>query len=198
MGSSSRPPLGPTLGGWITDNYTWNWCFFINVPIGDRRCVHGHDRSCTTRRRSARPATVDWPGSGCWRSGLGSLQYVLEEGQHDDWFEEPAITRLAIALGRLAARAWSSGSCRRATTHPVVDFRVLKNRRSRRASSCLSRWASGCTAALSSRCSRRTSSASRRPQTGLALLPGGLATAVQHRLLRASSAAPEAALDPAF
>ena len=68
LGIIVAPTLGPTLGGWITDNYSWNWCFFINVPIGSSSAFLV-SRSCGIRRgRCGAPGPVDWLGIGCSRS----------------------------------------------------------------------------------------------------------------------------------
>src|SRR6476620_2242846 len=80
LGIIVAPTLGPTLGGWITDNYTWNWCFFINIPIGILSAflvsTFLHDPPEHVRRTGP----VDWLGIGLLITGVGSLQYVLEEG----------------------------------------------------------------------------------------------------------------------
>ena len=98
LGIIVAPTLGPTLGGWITDNYTWNWCFFINVPIGILSVflvtTFLHDPPTPPAR-----GKVDWTGIGLLAVGLGSLQYVLEEGNENDWFNDAWITRLAILSG---------------------------------------------------------------------------------------------------
>jgi DHA2 family multidrug resistance protein len=129
LGIVVAPTIGPTLGGWITDNYTWNWCFFINVPIGIASLAlvgtFLHDPKVQRERMSARD--VDWLGIGLLAVGLGSLQYVLEEGNQNDWFEDAWITRLAILSGvcivsLLAWEMWPGNK------RPVVNFRVLKNR----------------------------------------------------------------------
>lgn len=127
LGIIVAPTLGPTLGGWITDNYTWNWCFFINVPIGIVSAFlvftflkdpPGHER---------RTGPVDFFGIGLLAVGLASLQYVLEQGGEKDWFNDPLIVRLAIASGVcLAVMFWWEMSPRNKA--PVVDFHVLKNR----------------------------------------------------------------------
>ncbi len=89
LGVIVAPTLGPTLGGWITDNYTWNWCFFINIPIGIVVGVPGHDVPARSARiTSGSTASVDWLGIGLLIAGVGSLQYVLEEGNSEDWFAE--------------------------------------------------------------------------------------------------------------
>jgi DHA2 family multidrug resistance protein len=127
LGIIVAPTLGPTLGGWITDNYTWNWCFFINVPIGIVSMflvsTFLQDPPGMERQRGK----VDWTGIGLLTVGVGGLQYVLEEGNSKDWFSDPMILRLAvISLVSLVAMVWWELNPRNPS--PVVDFRVLKNR----------------------------------------------------------------------
>ena len=127
LGIIVAPTLGPTLGGWITDNYTWNWCFFINIPIGLMSAflvfTFLHDPPGNVRRTGP----VDFFGIGLLGIGLACLQYVLEEGQQDDWFNDPLILRLSIVSAIcLAIMLWWELSPRNKA--PVVDFRVLKNR----------------------------------------------------------------------
>ena len=127
MGIIVAPTLGPTLGGWITDNYHWGWCFFINVPIGIVAVflvtTFLHDSPHAKRRTGS----VDWLGIGLLTAGLASLQYVLEEGREKDWFNDMLIVRLSIlAAICLATMVWWELSSR--NKHPVVNFRVLKNR----------------------------------------------------------------------
>lgn len=127
LGIIVAPTLGPTLGGWITDNYTWNWCFFINVPIGivATFLVFTFLQDPPGAQRHTGP--VDFLGIGLLAVGLASLQYVLEEGQQDDWFNDATIVRLSIlAVASLAAMVWWELSPRNKA--PVVDLRVLKNR----------------------------------------------------------------------
>ncbi|HVX39796.1 MAG TPA: DHA2 family efflux MFS transporter permease subunit [Gemmatimonadaceae bacterium] len=127
LGIIVAPTLGPTLGGWITDNYNWNWCFFINVPIGivSAFLVSGflHDPPHQARRSGP----VDWLGIGLLIVGLASLQYVLEQGREKDWFSDPLIVRLSIISAIcLSTMLWWEMSKR--NTHPIVNFRVLHNR----------------------------------------------------------------------
>jgi DHA2 family multidrug resistance protein len=127
LGIIVAPTLGPTLGGWITDNYTWNWCFFINVPIGivSTFLVTSFLRDPPDQKAST--GDVDWLGIGLLTVGIGSLQYVLEEGNSHDWFEDALILRLAIISAvSLVGMVW--WELHPKNTHPVVNFRVLKNR----------------------------------------------------------------------
>jgi DHA2 family multidrug resistance protein len=127
LGIIVAPTLGPTLGGWITDNYTWNWCFFINVPIGIVSAFLVFTFLQDPPGLERRAGRVDFLGIGLLALGLSCLQYVLEEGQRNDWFNDPLITRLAILSAiSLAVMLWWELSPR--NTAPVVDLRVLKNR----------------------------------------------------------------------
>ena len=126
LGIIVAPTLGPTLGGWITDRYTWNWCFFINVPIGITSAflVANFLEDPPGMKRKI-PA--DWFGISLLVVGLGSLQYVLEDGREKDWFSDMVIVRLTVlAVITLATMVWWQLSAR--NDHPVVNFRVLKNR----------------------------------------------------------------------
>ncbi|MCA1595665.1 MAG: DHA2 family efflux MFS transporter permease subunit, partial [Chloroflexi bacterium] len=126
LGIIVAPTVGPTLGGWITDNYNWPWIFFVNIPIGlvSAGIVYGFLKDASYQKRSE---TVDWWGIGLLAAGLGSLQYVLEEGNTDDWFASSTIVMLTtVAVVCLAAMlAWELSPRNR---QPVVNFRVLKNR----------------------------------------------------------------------
>jgi MFS transporter, DHA2 family, multidrug resistance protein len=126
LGIIVAPTLGPTLGGWITDNYNWGWCFFINVPIGivAALLVSGFLQDPPNSRRRL---PVDWLGIFLLIVGLGSLQYVLEEGRQNDWFNDKVIFRLSFVAGAaLLILLWWEIS--RRNKHPVIEFRVLKNR----------------------------------------------------------------------
>jgi MFS transporter, DHA2 family, multidrug resistance protein len=127
LGVIVAPTLGPTLGGWITDNYTWNWCFFINLPIGIASMFLVSSFLRDPPDQQAHTGDVDWLGIALLTLGVGSLQYVLEEGNAKDWFEDGRIVRLSIlAATSLSAMLWWELHPR--NTHPVVNFRVLNNR----------------------------------------------------------------------
>jgi DHA2 family multidrug resistance protein len=176
MGIIVAPTIGPTMGGWITDNYTWSWCFFINIPIGLTSVAlvttFLHDPPTPLSK-----AKIDWLGIGLLAVGLGTMQYVLEEGQKNDWFNDPWILRLAIVSGLSLASmlAWEL-SPRNAT--PVVNFRVLHNRQ---LSACLFLFLSlgfGLFGGIYIFPVFTQDILGFTPtQTGLALFPGGLATA---------------------
>lgn len=127
LGIIVAPTLGPTLGGWITDNYTWNWCFFINIPIGIVSTFLVYTFLQDPPEQQRQTGAVDFLGIGLLAVGLSCLQYVLEEGQQDDWFNDPWITRLTVLSAFcLVAMVWWELSPRNRA--PVIDLRVLKNR----------------------------------------------------------------------
>jgi DHA2 family multidrug resistance protein len=126
LGIVVAPTLGPTLGGVITDNFYWPWCFFINVPIGIISFVLVFVFLRDSQARNPCGA-IDGVGIVLLAAGLGSLQFVLEEGERDDWLNSVAIQRLIViaAVSLVALVAWELSP---RNTHPIIDFRVLKNR----------------------------------------------------------------------
>jgi len=127
LGIIVAPTLGPTLGGWITDNYQWNWCFWINVPVGIVSAFLVFTFLQDPVEEQRRPAPVDWWGIGLLICGAGALQYILEEGNADGWFERDVIIRLSVASPvALAALGWWQLSPR--NRHPVIELRILKKR----------------------------------------------------------------------
>jgi DHA2 family multidrug resistance protein len=117
--------VGPALGGWITDNYSWPWIFFISLPIG---LIAGAivAKFLTDVSAVKKQLKVDWAGIVFLAAGLGSMQYILEEGQQNDWFNSVLIVRLAILsiCALIALVFWELSS---ANKDPIVDLRVLKN-----------------------------------------------------------------------
>jgi MFS transporter, DHA2 family, multidrug resistance protein len=188
------PTLGPTLGGYITDNYTWNWCFLINVPIGIVAAflviTFLHDVDAPSKS-----ATVDWPGIGLLAVGLGTMQYVLEEGERNDWFQDSLISTLAVISGVcVIALGWWQLSSRNPA--PVIDLRILKNRTLSATLFLFVVLGFGIFGGtylfplVSQNVLGFTSM-----QTGLALLPGGIATGVSILLCGAMLNRPGRAID---
>ncbi|HJU29685.1 MAG TPA: DHA2 family efflux MFS transporter permease subunit [Candidatus Binataceae bacterium] len=126
------PAIGPTLGGWITDNYNWRWIFFINVPIGmlslflSYRMVEDPPHLVEqTRRERASGLNIDYVGLGLIAAGIGALQVVLDKGQRDDWFQSGLIAGFTL-IAVVALVAFVVRELR--TEHPVVDIRMLGER----------------------------------------------------------------------
>ena len=90
MGVVFAPVLGPTLGGWITDNFTWRWIFLINIPVGICSLLLTSllifDPPYLVRRTFAQGLKIDYIGLGLLATGLGALEIALDEGQRKDWF----------------------------------------------------------------------------------------------------------------
>jgi len=124
IGVMVGPIVGPVMGGWITDNWSWPWVFYINIPIGILSVImillFIHDPDYLKRERE----TVDYWGIGLIAVGLGCLQVVLDKGQQDDWFQSAFIARLAvIAVVCLITFVFVE----RKAKHPVLDLRVFKD-----------------------------------------------------------------------
>lgn len=125
MGVIVGPTLGPPLGGWIVDNYHWGWIFYINVPLGIIATLFTllYVKSPKYGEK-LKASQVDWWGIIFLASFIGSLQFVLEHGQQDDWFEDPTIVTLSIVtVFGLIAFIWRE----LVYEHPIVNLRVLKD-----------------------------------------------------------------------
>lgn len=124
LGIVVAPILGPLLGGWLTDSWSWRWVFYINIPIGLLSIVmtrlYVHDPPYI-QRRSER---VDYWGIGFLAVGIGALQVLLDKGQEEDWFASGQM-RLCAALAVLGLVAFLVRELR--TDHPVVDLAVFRN-----------------------------------------------------------------------
>lgn len=129
LGIVLGPTFGPTLGGYIIDNFHWSWMFYINIPVGilavflsltyveKKEDEYDIDRS---------KIVIDYVGIILLAIGVGALQYVLERGESDDWFDSKAIVYLTVAtIVSVPAFIWWE---LRGTRTPVLDLRVLKNR----------------------------------------------------------------------
>ncbi|HEU6447922.1 MAG TPA: DHA2 family efflux MFS transporter permease subunit [Verrucomicrobiae bacterium] len=126
MGVVVAPVLGPTLGGWITDNFSWRWIFYINLPIGMFAFFMQEwlveDPPYIQRNEEA---TIDFTGLGLLALWLGTMQIVLDKGQEADWFQADWIrwfTFISILsfLGFIVRELTAE--------HPLVNLRVFKNR----------------------------------------------------------------------
>jgi DHA2 family multidrug resistance protein len=124
IGIMFAPIIGPTLGGWITDNWSWRWVFYINVPVGAAAVLLAwlFVPDSSTERPAVR--RVDVPGLVLLVVGVAALQFVLDRGQREDWFASSLIVGLtavaAVALVALVVRELSA-------EEPVVDLRVLRH-----------------------------------------------------------------------
>ncbi|HVI08352.1 MAG TPA: DHA2 family efflux MFS transporter permease subunit [Candidatus Binatia bacterium] len=121
------PTIGPTLGGWITFNYSWRWIFFINLPVGIltwflvRKFVE--DPPYLIKLKNA-GLKLDYIGISLLTIGVGSLQILLDRGQEDDWFGSHFITTLVVisAVALISLVVWEFNQ-----KTPVIDVRMFKN-----------------------------------------------------------------------
>ncbi len=126
------PAIGPTLGGYITDNFNWHWIFFINIPFGllslflSNRMVEDPPYLQAQRAAISREKPkVDFTGLGLVAIGVGCLEFVLDKGQEKDWFGDSMITTFFIVaiclLVIFVFWEWRHPD-------PIVDLKLLKNR----------------------------------------------------------------------
>jgi DHA2 family multidrug resistance protein len=127
------PIVGPTLGGWITDSYSWRWCFYVNVPVGvlslflTYQLVRDPGGSRPTEKATEKrpPLRIDFSGLGLIALGLGAMQIVLDKGERLDWLESNFIV-LAIFVSVVALVAATFQELRH--PNPVADVKLLGNR----------------------------------------------------------------------
>jgi DHA2 family multidrug resistance protein len=119
------PTLGPAFGGWMTDNYSWPWIFFAKAPLGLIAAALVW-RFLDQPNHLVRPNGLDWQGIGLLSIGLGSLQYVLEEGERNDWFNDQSIFFFTITavLALTTFVAWELST---KNQYPVVNLRIFRN-----------------------------------------------------------------------
>ena len=124
------PAIGPTLGGWITDNFNWHWIFFINLPVGllslylSNKMVEDPPH-LIARKEASKHLKVDFMGLGLVALGVGLLEFTLDKGQEKDWFSDPMIRftffTAIILLIWFVYWEWFHPD-------PIVDIKLLKNR----------------------------------------------------------------------
>jgi len=128
MAVVTAPAIGPTLGGWITDNFSWRWIFFINIPVGilsillTSRLIQDPPYF---RRRKRSETHIDYIGLGFVALGLGTLQVVLDKGQREDWFESNFILILSViaALSLIFVIYWEWKQ-----KDPIIDLHLFSDR----------------------------------------------------------------------
>src|SRR6202050_2744381 len=124
----TAPAIGPTLGGWITDNFTWRWIFFINIPVGilslllTSRLIQDPPYF---KRRKLKETHIDYTGLGFVALGLGTLQVVLDKGQRDDWFDSHFIIWLTVisAASLIFVIFWEWHQ-----KDPIIDLHLFRER----------------------------------------------------------------------
>ncbi|SPF44307.1 Drug resistance transporter, EmrB/QacA subfamily [Syntrophobacter sp. SbD1] len=129
MGVVVAPIIGPTLGGWITDDYSWRWIFYINLPIGILAIymcqLFIEDPPYLISARQSTTARIDYLGFSFMAIWLATLQVILDKGQQDDWFSAQWI-RWAAAISFTSMVSFIFWELRQ--KQPIVNLRVLKNR----------------------------------------------------------------------
>ena len=125
LGIVVAPIMGPVLGGWLTDNYTWRWVFYINIPVGIASIVMTKLFIFDPPYLRQEKRGIDYWGIGLLAVGIGALQILLDKGQENDWFASKAMTLLAVlSVACLVILVIHELT----TEHPVVDLRVFKIR----------------------------------------------------------------------
>ncbi|HEY2119573.1 MAG TPA: DHA2 family efflux MFS transporter permease subunit [Candidatus Acidoferrum sp.] len=123
------PTIGPWLGGYITDNYSWRWIFYINIPVGILSILLTYllvsDPPYMKRVNLKQGFRIDYVGLGLISLGLASMQIILDKGQREDWFASGFIRTFGVLMliGLVAGVIWELR-----TKDPVVDFKMLKDR----------------------------------------------------------------------
>ncbi|HMJ10292.1 MAG TPA: DHA2 family efflux MFS transporter permease subunit, partial [Polyangiaceae bacterium] len=125
LGIVVAPILGPVVGGWLTENYSWRWVFYINLPVGIASIIMTRLFVFDPPYLRKESKGIDYWGMGMLVVGIGALQYVLDKGQQEDWFQSSsilvlsavaAITLTALIVHQLLAK------------NPIIDLRIFKDR----------------------------------------------------------------------
>ena len=177
IGVVFAPVIGPTLGGWITDNYTWRWIFLINIPVGVLSVALSsflvHDPPYLVRKSLKSGLKIDYFGLGLLATGLGALEIMLDEGQRKDWFGSSLIVWACIiaATALVSVVLWELRQ-----KDPVIELHLLKDRNF--AISVFSMFALGFvlySSTMTLPLFMQTLMGYTATRSGLALSPGGLA-----------------------
>jgi DHA2 family multidrug resistance protein len=123
------PAIGPTLGGWITDNFSWRWIFFINIPVGLLSLFLTNmlitDPPYMKEERKRKGLSIDYIGLGLLAVGLGTLQVILDKGQRDDWFGSHFIVVMTgICVTAIVAVIFWEWNHK----NPIIDLHLFKDR----------------------------------------------------------------------
>jgi DHA2 family multidrug resistance protein len=175
LGVMVGPTIGPTLGGYLVDTSGWPWIFYINIPVGILAAImiatYVHDPE-----HQKKPSRIDYLGIALLIASVGALQFVLEHGQREDWFD----SRQIIVLTLIGVVGWFALMWRELTTdQPVIDFRVLRHRQVWVGTLLgvvmgVGLYAMSFTLPVFLQANLRMTA----QQTGLILLPGAMATAI--------------------
>src|SRR5947208_1959686 len=126
MGVVVAPIIGPTLGGWITDNYSWRWIFYINLPVGAIAAFMANTFvEDPPYLQNQKPGRIDYIGFGLMALGLAAMELTLDLGQQRDWFESPLIVFTA-SMSVLSMISFVVGELY--VDEPIVQLRVVINR----------------------------------------------------------------------
>jgi DHA2 family multidrug resistance protein len=125
LGVVVAPILGPVFGGWLTENYSWRWIFYINLPVGIVSLIMTRLFVFDPRYLRRESQGIDYWGMGMLVVGIGALQYVLDKGQQADWFASTAIVALSvIAVLTLVALVLHQLLIK----HPIIDLHLFRDR----------------------------------------------------------------------
>jgi MFS transporter, DHA2 family, multidrug resistance protein len=123
VGVVVAPVLGPVLGGWLTDNYSWRWVFYVNLPVGIASFMMLRAYVFDPPYIKRGTARIDYWGIGLLAVGIAALQIALDQGQQADWFSSDFIVFLAV-VSIVGVAAFIVHAL--TTDHPVVDLRLFK------------------------------------------------------------------------